>query len=123
VILVVDDEASVRTMAKRALERHGYEVLMAEHGQSAIETLRSHPEIRAVVLDLAMPVMSGETAAPMLRLHRPDVPLILSSGYSESEAMERFGQYFASAFLRKPYRAATLVGKVAEALGEAGTVQ
>jgi CheY-like chemotaxis protein len=63
-----------------------------------------------------MPVMSGDTVAPMLRALRPDVPLILSSGYSEYEATERFGQGVVAAFLQKPYRAAVLVAKVEEVL-------
>jgi len=57
---------------------------LAENGQQAIAVLTEHPEVRAIVLDLAMPVMSGDTAGPMMRTLRPDMPLILSSGYSES---------------------------------------
>jgi two-component system CheB/CheR fusion protein len=116
VILVVDDEVSVRTMATRALEIQGYSVLAAENGQQGIEMLAAHPEVRAVVLDLAMPVMSGETALSMMRAERPGLPVILSSGYSENEAMVRFGRDTANGFLQKPYRAETLLAKVAQAL-------
>ncbi|MCU1273021.1 MAG: Chemotaxis protein methyltransferase CheR, partial [Bryobacterales bacterium] len=91
-ILVVDDEETVRMVAKRALEHCGYKVVTAEHGQQAIEILASHPEITAVVLDLAMPVMTGDQAAVHLRTQRPDLPIILSSGYPEGEATKRFAR-------------------------------
>ena len=68
VVLVVDDEPLVREMAKRALERHGYTVLLAESGPVAIDVFRRHPgEIALVVLDLSMPQMSGEETLPELK--------------------------------------------------------
>src|SRR6185503_14775274 len=72
-VLVVDDEETVRMVAKRALEHRGYRVVTAENGQQAIEILAAHPEITAVVLDLAMPVMTGDQAAVHLRKERPDL--------------------------------------------------
>jgi len=92
-------------------------VLTAEHGERAIEVLAAHPEIMAVVLDLAMPVMTGDQAAPRLREHRPDLPIILSSGYPEGEAMRRFARYGITAFMQKPYTANSLSEKVASVLG------
>jgi PAS domain S-box-containing protein len=115
-ILFVDDDAALRTIAQRSLERRGYRVLLAENGQEAISTLTTHPEVRAVVLDLAMPVMGGDIAGPKMHSLRPDVPLILSSGYAESDALERIGQDVAAAFLEKPYRAEVLVAKIEEML-------
>ena len=115
-ILVVDDEPAVRLLAQRVLERYGYQVLTAENGKVALDVVECHPEIRAVVLDLAMPVMSGDTAARLLRDSRPRLPLILSSGYSESEATDRFGEDLLSGFLQKPYTAQRLAEKIAEVL-------
>jgi PAS domain S-box-containing protein len=115
-ILFVDDEPGLRTIAQWTLEERGYRVLLAENGQQGIAVLAAHPEVRAVVLDLAMPVMSGDTAGPMMRSLRPDVPLILSSGYSESGALERVGAHVVTGFLEKPYRADVLVAKVEEVL-------
>jgi PAS domain S-box-containing protein len=115
-ILVVDDEPALRKLAQEVLEQRGYHVLLAENGQQAITMLAAHPEVHAVVLDLAMPVMGGDIAGPMIRSLRPDVPLILSSGYSESDALERVGQDLATAFLEKPYRWDMLVTKIEEAL-------
>jgi PAS domain S-box-containing protein len=115
-ILFVDDEPALRTVAQRTLEQHGYGVLLAENGQQALDVLAIHPEVRAVVLDLAMPVMSGDAAGPMMRSLRPDVPLILSSGYSKWDALERVGQGVVAAFLEKPYRSTVLVAKLEEVL-------
>jgi CheY-like chemotaxis protein len=115
-ILVVDDEPAVRTVAQRALEQEGYRVLVAGDGQEALDTLKVHPEVRAVVLDMAMPVLSGDMVAPMMRSLRPDLPLILSRGYSERDVMERFEQGVVAAFLEKPYRIAGLVSKVEDVL-------
>jgi two-component system cell cycle sensor histidine kinase/response regulator CckA len=114
--LVVDDEPAVRTVAQRALEQEGYRVLVAGDGQEALDTLKVHPEVRAVVLDMAMPVLSGDMVAPMMRSLRPDLPLILSSGYSERDVMERFEQGVVAAFLEKPYRIAGPVSKVEDVL-------
>jgi PAS domain S-box-containing protein len=115
-ILFVDDDPALRAFAQQALEEQGYRVLLAHNGRHAIGILTAHPEIRAVVLDLAMPVMGGDTAGPIMRSLRRDVPIILSSGYSESDALERIGEEAAAAFLEKPYRADVLVLKVEEAL-------
>jgi PAS domain S-box-containing protein len=115
-ILVVDDEHSVRGLAQRVLERQGWLVLAAENGQAAVEMVRSHPEIRAVLLDLAMPVMSGDAAAKLIRELRRDLPLILSSGYSESEARDRFGTSAVTSFLQKPYSPRRLAAKIGEVL-------
>ena len=115
-ILFVDDEPALRTFAQQALEERGYRVLLAENGQQAIAVLKAHPEVRAVVLDLAMPVMGGDTAGPMMRSLRPDVPLIVSSGYPESDASEMVGHSVAAAFLEKPFRADVLVSAVEEVL-------
>jgi PAS domain S-box-containing protein len=115
-VLMVDDEPGLRSLAQGILEQRGYRVLLAENGQHAIAVLSAHPEVRAVVLDLTMPVMGGDIAGPMMHSLRPDVPLILSSGYSESDALQRVGHDVAAAFLEKPYRADVLVAKVDDVL-------
>ncbi|MGA2118459.1 MAG: PAS domain S-box protein [Bryobacteraceae bacterium] len=117
-VLVVDDERVVREMAKRALEHHGYEVLTADSGEAAIDVFRRHPsEIALVVLDLSMPHMSGDEALPELRKIRPDVRVVVSSGYSESEAMALFAGQRVSGFVQKPYTSKRIAEKVKECLG------
>jgi PAS domain S-box-containing protein len=117
-VLVVDDEQVVRELAKRALEHHGYTVLMADGGASAIDVFKRHPgEILLVVLDLSMPHMSGEEALPELRKIRPEVKVVVSSGYSESEAMPLFDGQRVSGFVQKPYTSKAIADKVKDCLG------
>jgi signal transduction histidine kinase/CheY-like chemotaxis protein len=104
-ILVIDDEAGVRDTAMMALRSYGYRVLAASDGLEGIHLFRAHQEeIDAVLLDLAMPRMSGEEVVPALRGLRSDVPIILTSGYPEEEALRRFAGRDLSGFLQKPYR-------------------
>jgi PAS domain S-box-containing protein len=112
-ILVVDDEEFVRNTSGRILESRGYTVMFAVNGQEAIDAVRAHPEITAVLLDLAMPVMPGDQAAPELRSLRPELPILLSSGYPEAEATRRFPAHGITGFLQKPYSAGVLLDKIA----------
>ena len=115
-VLIVDDEELVRRAAKVALEKYGYTAVLADNGQRAIELFRGMAdEIAVVLLDMTMPLISGEETFQQLKRIRPDVAVIASSGYSEAEAMARFGQGLAG-FVQKPYSAAALSAKVAEAM-------
>ena len=116
-ILVVDDEAFVRELAKRALERHGYTVLLADSGLAAIDVFKRHPgDIALVILDLSMPNMNGEEVLPELRKIRPEAKVVISSGYSEAETMRLFGNQKLSGFLQKPYTASRIAENVKRAL-------
>jgi len=117
-VLVVDDERMVREMVKRALERQGYTVLLADSGFAAIDVLRRHPgEIALVLLDLSMPHMNGEEALPELRKIRPEVKVVVSSGYSESEAMALFKGQRVAGFIQKPYTSEGIASKVKACAG------
>jgi PAS domain S-box-containing protein len=112
-VLVVDDEDLVRNMARFALERCGYTVEQAADGRAAVDAVAARPaEFAAVLLDLTMPVMSGEEALTHIRRIRPDLPVLLSSGFSESEALKRFADRGLAGFLQKPYTATALARKV-----------
>ncbi len=112
-ILVVDDEPAIRQVARTALERYGYTVLVADNGRAAVDLFRARSgEISLVLLDLTMPVMGGEEALRHLRTMGPDIPVILSSGFSDAEALQQFGQYGLAAFLHKPYTVVQLAGMV-----------
>ena len=114
VVLVVDDEAVVLRMAKSALERYGYRVELSADGEQAVRIFRERPgEIAAVLLDMAMPVVSGEDAFQQIKRIRPDVPVIVSSGYSEQVARQRFrASTEVAGFLQKPYTAAQLAEQI-----------
>jgi CheY-like chemotaxis protein len=116
-VLVVDDEETVRDIAGGILESAGYGVLTAVDGLEGVETFRqSADDIDCVLLDLTMPRLGGEEALRCMRRIRPDVPVILSSGYSEREAMSAFDDAGPAAFLQKPYRAGQLIDKIREAM-------
>ncbi len=117
-ILVVDDEQTVRETLRRALEHWNYSAILAEHGQIALEVFPAiAAQVHAVILDLTMPVMGGEETLRHLRKIRPDVPVILTSGYSQAEAMRRMEGKGVSAFLQKPFTVDQVVGKLRNLLG------
>jgi PAS domain S-box-containing protein len=112
-ILVVDDEQAVRNLAKKVLEQYGYKVLLADGGTAAINTFKRHPgDISLVILDASMPGMSGAETFPELRKVRPEVRILVSSGYSELETMKAFPEPRVSGFIQKPYTSRGLAEKV-----------
>jgi PAS domain S-box-containing protein len=118
VILVVDDEEVVRRTTRAVLEHKGYRVLLAENGQQAIDLFRERAsEISLILLDLTMPVMGGEEAARYLHAIRHDVPILVSSGYQESEVARRFSGSRVAGYVRKPYTAAALLDRIQSVVG------
>lgn len=116
-ILVVDDEELVRNMARYTLQQLGYTVAVAEDGQAAVDRFTQAPDsFDAVLLDLTMPAMNGEEVLRRLRAIRADIPIVLSSGYTEAEAMGRFESQDLCAFLQKPYTATALARKIKAAV-------
>jgi PAS domain S-box-containing protein len=116
-ILVIDDEDTVRQTAKSALESYGYRVRVAANGKEGVRIFQelSH-EIAAVLLDMTMPVMSGEEALVRLKSIRPDIRVVLSSGYNEADATRRFTGKGLAGFVQKPYTAACLAETIKTAL-------
>ena len=119
-ILIADDEESICAVGKLMLERVGFEVLTAADGREAVDVFRDNAErIDCVVLDLTMPHLNGDQAFSELRRIKPDVKVILSSGYNEQDATQRFAGKGLTGFLQKPYESVSLVAKLREVL--AGT--
>jgi PAS domain S-box-containing protein len=112
-VLVVDDEPVVRKTAVSSLERYGYTAPTAENGRQGVEAFqRLHKQLVAVILDMTMPVMDGEEALAEIRRIDPSVPVILSSGFNEVEAIRRFTGKGLAGFIQKPYTAAVLAQKL-----------
>jgi Signal transduction histidine kinase, nitrogen specific len=121
-VLVADDEEIVRRLAKTALESHGYRVLLAANGREAIDLMREMPGAVAVaILDLTMPIVSGDEAMRELKKIQPGLPIILSSGYTEAEAMGRFETGEIAGFVKKPYTTSQLRATIRAALESAGS--
>jgi len=116
-ILVVDDEELVRSLARAVLERAGHTVIDACDGEDALVRFKEAPDdVALVLLDMTMPRMSGVDCLRGLRAIRPDLPVVLSSGYNEQDAVARVAGRGLAGFLQKPYTAAELLAKVDEAL-------
>ncbi len=105
-VLVIDDEAYIREMCRDILTPLGYKVLLAEDGPAGVEVLRSkREEIDLVILDMIMPGMGGNEVFSVLKTIKPDVKILLCSGYSSSgfAGIDRLLQSGASGFVQKPF--------------------
>jgi signal transduction histidine kinase/ActR/RegA family two-component response regulator len=111
-VLVVEDEESVRGVAERILQEIGFNTITAVDGRDALEVMdRVGDSVTAVLLDLSMPRMGGQETFRHLREVRPDLPVILMSGYGEQSAapdLDGSGQGI-TAFLQKPFLAEDLI--------------
>jgi PAS domain S-box-containing protein len=116
-VLVIDDEQMIRNLAAAILTRQGFKVVTAENGLAGVKILESDPHaFTLVILDFLMPVMGGEETLDRLLAIRPDLPVILSSGFDESEALYRFAGKKLAAFVNKPYDADKLLTAIGRAL-------
>jgi len=117
VVLIVDDEDTVRSVAEEMLKMFGFEVETATDG---VEGLRRFQEISdrvdLTLLDLTMPNMDGEEAFREIRKIRGDVPVLLMSGFNEQEAINRFAGLGLAGFIQKPFKAEELKVKIDAAL-------
>ncbi|MGZ8468568.1 MAG: PAS domain-containing protein [Gemmatirosa sp.] len=117
IVLLVEDEAAVRTTACRILERHGYAVLEARHGADALLLWRAHAaDVVAVVTDLRMPEMGGRELAAVLRDDRPDLPLVLVTGYADQQLVAHLGP--GTAYVEKPFTGEALLAALRQVVGE-----
>lgn len=109
-ILVVDDEAPLRTLARRALVEAGFEVVEAADGHAALAALEERPgAIGGIVLDLTMPGMGGREVLSNIRRTDKSIPVIIASGYSLEDGDDGIRTDECVQFLQKPYEVRTLV--------------
>ena len=117
-ILVVEDEAPVRRMMKRALEDAGYRVLDAGSGDEALDIAAgSAGQINLVLTDVVMPGTGGRELAEQLRKQMPEVPVLFTSGYTDGEIERRGLLGPEAAFTQKPLTPSALVHAVQKQLG------
>jgi DNA-binding NtrC family response regulator len=106
----------VRRTARTALENFGYTVFEAANGRDGADLFsRLHDRISAVLLDLTMPYMDGHETWRYIRRLRPDMRVIISSGFEESDAMKQFTEEPGLSFIQKPYTAAALLRTIGQA--------
>jgi len=119
-ILIVDDEEVVLQTASAMLRNTGYEVALAENGRQAVDLFRERDgRFALVLLDLTMPVMGGPQTIRLLKAIRPEVPVLVSTGFTEETAMRRFAGADIAGFIQKPYTMHALVEKIRSVLGPA----
>ncbi|UPU34760.1 CHASE domain-containing protein [Geomonas paludis] len=102
-ILLVDDEETVRNIGTRMLIELGYSPIAASGGEEALSLYRDNPDVKAVILDLTMPGMDGEECFRQLQLLDPKVRVIMSSGFSEQDVVQKFDDRALAGFIQKPY--------------------
>ena len=107
-VLLVDDEETVRGIGREMLQELGFSVITADDGREGVAAFKENPDIAFVILDLTMPHMDGEQCFRELRQLKPDVKVIMSSGYSEQEVSEKFIGKGLAGFIQKPYKMSTL---------------
>ena len=117
-LLIVEDEAAVRHLARVILQGQGYQVLSASNGQEALNVVRNHQgtPISLVITDVIMPRMGGKVMADWLKTIDPDLHVLFTSGYTD-DALAKHDVLGADiAFLPKPYTPAILIRRVREML-------
>jgi two-component system, cell cycle sensor histidine kinase and response regulator CckA len=103
-ILVVDDEESLRQTAKAILEECGFDVILAENGEEGVMVFEErHGEIKAVLLDMLMPKKSGKEAYLEMKKIDPGLKVLLASGFRQDERVESVLNLGVQGFVQKPY--------------------
>ncbi len=116
-VLVADDEEDVLTVCRLMLHQAGLHVICARDGREALRLFKTHiDQIDCVLLDLKMPHLDGEEVFCQMRSLRPDVKVIISSGYNEHDVSRRMTCQGLSGFIQKPYTSKALLSKIKSVL-------
>src|SRR5829696_9015325 len=115
-VLLVEDEPMVRSVAERALTRHGYKVITADNGEDALEVLDRGEHIDLLVSDVVMPGMDGPAMVEEARKSRPDIKVLFMSGYAEEQLRNSINVDNVS-FLPKPFSVQELAEAAKRTLG------
>jgi DNA-binding NtrC family response regulator len=103
-ILIIDDDDPVRTVIARMVNRFGFEALTAPAGLDGLDLLRAYRgQIRCVLLDLALPGMSGDAVFGHIRDIAPDTPIIILTGFHYQDTVRRFADRPPAAVMQKPF--------------------
>ncbi len=112
-VMFVDDEPLVRAVVETMLKQFGLNVITAIDGVDCLNKFRENIiKVDLVILDITMPNMDGDEAFRVMRKLRKDIPVIISSGYSELEILGRFADEHPDGFIQKPYSAEELKNKI-----------
>ncbi len=118
-VLIVDDEDVIRMATKDILEECGYDTLLAKNGLEGVEIFQKrHQEIRAVILDMAMPIMSGREAFLKMKEIDPNLKVLLISGLKQDERVQDVLKMGVDHFLQKPFTSVKLTESIQSLLHE-----
>ena len=118
-VLLIDDDPVVLEVGERMLRAMGFTVLCADSGQRGIKLFEENKsDIVCAIVDLTMPVMSGEQTVSLLRDINPKLPILISSGYTAQNLDQEIAQHPLTSFIQKPYRRAKLANKLSELLAK-----
>jgi two-component system cell cycle sensor histidine kinase/response regulator CckA len=115
-VLLVEDEPMVRTVAERALTRHGYQVITADNGEEALDVLARGEPIDLLISDVVMPGMDGPTMVREARKSRPELKILFMSGYAEEQLRKSIDIENVN-FLPKPFSVTELAEAARRAAG------
>jgi two-component system cell cycle sensor histidine kinase/response regulator CckA len=118
-VLLAEDEPGVRRLTRRLLERGGYKVVDAENGTMALEVAAQLDKIHLLLSDITMPKMDGIALARNLRAQRPEVRVLLMSGYPDPDAQGLAEKEFRNPILNKPFTLEQLLAAVRKAITDA----
>jgi CheY-like chemotaxis protein len=122
-VLVVEDEAALRKLLRRTLEKQRYTVMVAQSGRDALAQILDHKGVvDLVVTDVVMPQMGGPEFVQHLRISHPDVPVLYLSGYTDDEIVRRGVVQSETKLLGKPFTTEQLLTAVRELLDAASPV-
>lgn len=118
-ILVIDDDADIRTALQLVLKRAGYRPLLAEGGQAAITLMKQDDQaagVAALLCDLEMPGMDGATVIAHFQAHHPMIPIVVLSGAAPGQFLDAVGQQGVGDWIRKPATNEAVLEKVRAAV-------
>lgn len=116
-ILLVDDDGVIVQMATITLEQLGYKVTSLDNSLAALKLFRENPEsFDLVITDMTMPHLTGEELAELIHAIKPEIPIVISSGYSEAMSPETAHEKGITSFLQKPVKIKDLAVTVRKAL-------
>jgi CheY-like chemotaxis protein len=117
-ILLVEDEAAVRTMLSKVLQGQGYTVFQAANGEEGLRLAQrcQVEKVDLLLTDVVMPQMSGTEMASQLRRMHPQIKVLLTSGYTDADIGQHDGLGADTPFIQKPFLPAALARKVREVL-------
>ncbi len=119
-VLLIDDDEFIITIGEAMLQKLGYAPLSAISGEQALQLVENQGEaIHLVIMDMIMPGMDGEELFERLQALCPNLPVILSSGYSQSERIQGLLDRGCRSFIKKPYSLTDLSRKIQAVLEEA----